>query len=267
MIVVIMAGGLGKRMESDLPKVLHKVYGIIDQKLVSNEFKFKNKMIGYDSCLKPMIIHVIDTSLKLNPKKIFIVVGAYKDIIEQTINEYIGPNDLIEYIIQEQALGTGHAVMCCLTRLQSYRNTKTLILSGDVPLISENTIKNLLNEPNKFLITKLKNPFGCGRIILQNDKVIKIIEEKDCSSEEKNIQLVNCGIYQINSDILLKLIPQITNNNKACEYYLTDIVELMVKNFIEISYYELNEYAQYEIKNVNTKADLESLNNFLLDLR
>ncbi len=262
-----MAGGLGKRMESDLPKVLHKVYGIIDQKNVYDEFKSNFKITGYDSYLKPMIVHVINTSLKLNPKKIFIVVGSYKDIIEKTINEYFDSNDLIEYIIQEKALGTGHAVMCCLPRLQSYPNTETLILSGDVPLISVNTIKNLINEPNKFLITKLTNPFGCGRIILENNKVIKIVEEKDCSSEEKNIKLVNCGIYQINSDILLKFIPQITNNNKACEYYLTDIVELMVKNFIEISYYELNECAQYEIKNVNTKVDLESLNNFLLDLR
>lgn len=260
MIVVIMAGGLGKRMESDLPKVLHKVYGVLDSKCNS-------EMTGYDNYLKPMIVHVINTALKLNPQKIFIVVGSYRDIIEQTINQYIENNDLIEYIIQEQALGTGHAILCCLSRLESYPDTKTLILSGDVPLISENTIKNLINQPNKFLITKLINPFGCGRVILGDDKVIKIIEEKDCNTEEKNIQLVNCGIYQINSDVLLKLIPQINNNNKAGEYYLTDIVELMVEHLIEISYYELSESSQYEIKNVNTKADLESLNNFLLDLR
>lgn len=264
MIVIIMAGGLGKRMESDLPKVLHKVYGIIEQK--PNNHCVSNYI--YEKYNKPMIVHVINSALKINPKKIFIIVGSYRDIIENTINQYIEPNDIIEYVIQEQALGTGHAVKCCLPRLVDYPDCKTLILSGDVPLISINTIEKLTNNSNKLLVTKLSNPYGCGRIILDgNRKLVKIVEEKDCDESQKLIQLVNCGIYQINSNVLIELLPKITNDNKANEYYLTDIISLMIEHQINIDFYELEECKQYEIKNINTKKDLEELNNFLLDLR
>ncbi len=265
MIVIIMAGGLGKRMESDLPKVLHKVYGVIEQNQMTNTH-ISNHV--YEDYSKPMIVHVINSALKINPKKIFVVVGSYKDIIQHTINQYIEPNDIIEYVIQEQALGTGHAVKCCLSRLVDYPNSKTLILSGDVPLISFNTIQKLTNNSNKILVTKLSNPYGCGRIILnEQNQLIKIIEEKDCDESQKLIQLINCGIYQINSNILIELLPKITNNNKANEYYLTDIIGLIKEHGLEIGLYELEESKQYEIKNVNSKKDLEELNNFLLNLR
>ncbi len=260
-----MAGGLGKRMESDLPKVLHKVYGVIEQThsidtCVSNHI--------YEKYNKPMIVHVINSALKINPKKILIIVGSYKDIIQQTINKYIEPNDIIEYVIQEQALGTGHAVRCCLPKLLEYPDCKTLILSGDVPLISINTIEKLINDSNKLLVTKLSSPYGCGRIILnEQNELVKIIEEKDCDESQKLIKLVNCGIYQINSNVLTELLPKITNNNKANEYYLTDIIGLMIEHGFEIGLYELEESKQYEIKNVNSKKDLEELNNFLLNLR
>ena len=106
-IVIIMAGGLGKRMNSDLPKVLHTVHN------------------------KPMLCHVIEQSLALNPYKIFIVVGKYKNIIEQTIGEL---NNKVDYIVQPEPLGTGHAIQCCRDELLRYPNKKVLILSGDVPL-------------------------------------------------------------------------------------------------------------------------------------
>ncbi len=265
MIVIIMAGGLGKRMESNLPKVLHEVYSIFNSNL-----PVRIDMMEYKHFLKPMIVHVIETALKLNPTKILIVVGQYKNLIESTINQFITQSEKIEYIIQEEALGTGHAIKCCLDKLSSYPNEQTLILSGDVPLISLNTLNNLLSDPdiNKILVTKLENPFGCGRIILNSqNQIIKIVEEKDCSDIQKLIDLVNCGIYQINSTVLCNLIPEIKNNNKANEYYLTDIIELMIKNNIPIEYYELEKIYSYEIKNVNTKKDLEELNNFLLDLK
>lgn len=265
MIVIIMAGGLGKRMESDLPKVLHKVYGFIEQNNI-NDTCVSNHV--YEDYSKPMIVHVINSALKFNPKKIFIIVGSYKEIIQKTIDQYIEPNDIIEYVIQEQALGTGHAVKCCLPRLIDYPDSQTLILSGDVPLISSDTIKKLTNNSNKLLVTKLSNPFGCGRIILdKDDRLVKIIEEKDCDETQKLINLVNCGIYQINSNVLIELLPKITNNNKANEYYLTDIISLMIEFGIEIGFCELEECKQYEIKNVNTKKDLDELNKFLLDLR
>lgn len=258
MIVIIMAGGMGKRMESDLPKVLHKV-------TYPN-----NKNIEY-----PMIIHVIMTSLKLNPTKIFIIVGKYRKIITETINNYIEQNvildnEQIEYVDQEIPMGTAHAIQCCLNQIAKYSNSNTnaLILSGDVPLITYNTLKKLLEgKSNRILITQLLNPFGCGRILFgQSGNLIGIREEKDCNEEEKLINLVNCGIYKISIDDLINLIPKISNNNKSNEYYLTDIIDLMIKDNIYIDTWKLNIEFQWEIKNVNTKKDLEELNKFICTL-
>lgn len=248
-----MAGGLGKRMESDLPKVLHEVVDPF------------NINIKY-----PMLVHVINTSIKLNPTKIFIIVGKYKNIIEETINKYINSNDLIEYVIQEPALGTAHAIKCSLPQISNYTNEKAIILSGDVPLISTNTLKGLDGDINKLLITELDNPYGCGRILFDKttntNKIIGIREEKDCNDEERKINYVNCGIYQIAVKDLVDLIPLIGNENKSNEYYLTDIIYLMIQNSIPIDTYVLKKYLQWEIKNVNTKKDLEFLNEYIKNM-
>jgi len=243
LVVLIMAGGLGKRMNSDIPKVLHNV-------------DFKQNL--------PMIVHVILTAISLNPAKIFIIVGKYKSIIEETINKYVN-SSIIEYVIQADALGTGHAIKCSLDQIKNYVDCKALILSGDVPLISSNTLNNLYyDQSNKLLVTELDDPTGCGRIILDIDhNILKIVEQKDCNDLEKNINLVNCGIYQIKVCDLLNLIPLISNNNKAGEYYLTDIIQLMIENNIKINYYNLPQSSHYEIKNVNSQKDLNDLNEFV----
>ena len=250
MIVIIMAGGLGKRMESYLPKVLHPV---VDPSNINIKY--------------PMLVYVINTSIKLNPKKIFVIVGKYKSIIEETINKYIKNNDLIEYVIQEPALGTAHAIKCTLLQISKYIDNKAIILSGDVPLISINTLSGLNGETNKLLITELDNPYGCGRILFDNimntNKIIGIREEKDCSDEERKINFVNCGIYQIAVKDLMDLIPLIKNENKSGEYYLTDIIYLMIQKSIPIDTYLLEKHSQWEIKNVNTKKDLENLNEYI----
>lgn len=249
MIVFVLAGGLGKRMGSDLPKVCHQVL---------------SKQTGQ---FAPMIVHTIITALKLNPEAIYIVVGIFRPLIEETISKYLSPEQfaLIQWVIQEEPLGTGHAILSGLEQLKSHPNTPTLILSGDVPLISCETLNNLLesSNENRLLVTELDNPNGCGRIILNEfNQIIKIVEEKDCDSDEKLIKLVNCGIYQFNSDDLVNLLPKITNNNKSSEYYLTDIIGLMIESGINISFHNLVKELQYEIKNVNTLKDLEELNNF-----
>jgi UDP-N-acetylglucosamine diphosphorylase/glucosamine-1-phosphate N-acetyltransferase len=246
MIIIIMAGGLGKRMDSNIPKVLHEV-------VLPNNTKIKY----------PMLIHVILTAIKLNPKKIFIIVGKFKEIISQTISNYISNQNLIEYVEQTEALGTGHAIKCCLPFISNFIEDNAIILSGDVPLISPKTLANLIGQTNKILITKLIDPTGCGRIIFSDKQILKIVEQKDCSDSEKLIQYVNCGIYQIKVKDLNNLIPLITNNNKSNEYYLTDIIDLMIQNNIPINTWELADSNQYEIKNVNTKIDLEELNNFI----
>lgn len=255
MIVIIMAGGLGKRMESDLPKVLHPV---IDPSNIDIKY--------------PMLVHVLNTSIKLKPKKIFVIVGKYKNIIEETINKCIKNNDLIEYVIQEPALGTAHAIKCTLPQISKYIDDKAIILSGDVPLISINTLRGLDGKTNKLLITELDNPYGCGRILFDNimgistNKIMGIREEKDCNDEERKINFVNCGIYQIAVKDLMNLIPLIKNENKSGEYYLTDIIYLMIQNSIPIDTYLLEKHSQWEIKNVNTKKDLEYLNEFMKNM-
>lgn len=251
--ITILAGGLGKRMNSSIPKVLHKVNN------------------------KPMIVYIIETSLKLNPKKIMIVVGCYKDIIKETIENYIHSN-IIEYTLQETALGTGDAIKSTLSTLsKSASNVNNIILNGDVPMLKYKTIRDIyqfyLDSKSQLLITtiKLKNPFGFGRICFKHTngvnknqfeqyQVNKIIEEKDCSLEEKLIDVVNCGIYITNKDTLLKCIPQITNNNAQKEYYITDIVHLCEGTKLA---YILPENKFDEIYNINTEDQLNYVNKTL----
>lgn len=256
--ITILAGGLGKRMNSTLPKVLHKVNN------------------------KPMIVYIIETSLKLNPKKIIIVVGRYKNIIKETIDNYI-QSDIIDYALQKTALGTGDAVKSTLSMLhESNDNVDNIILNGDVPMLKYETIRDIyqfyLDSGSRLLITtiKLKNPFGFGRICFKQSsspvktntphmlnkfekfQVDKIIEEKDCSLEEKLIDIVNCGIYITNKNTLLEYIPQIKNNNAQKEYYITDIVHLC--EGMKIGYI-LPENKFDEIYNINTADQLNYVNN------
>jgi len=236
-IILIMAGGLGKRMNSSLPKVLHLLKE------------------------KPLIIHVIETALKINPIKIGIIVGKYREIIEITINKYLKDISKIEYIIQPEALGTGHAIMCCNNFLSNYKTYNVTILSGDVPLIKSDTLKRLNTSLNKceatILINKLDNPYGYGRIIIDRDQFIKIVEEKDCNEIESKVDLVNSGIYSFKSNTILNNITKITNNNKQNEYYLTDIFNFINKKSIDLLYLE----NKYEIMGVNTPEQLISLEN------
>lgn len=238
LIITIMAGGLGKRMESNIPKVIHKLNNI------------------------PLIIHVINTALQLNPKKILIIVGKYKIEIEEEIKKYINQNIIeknIEYIIQKEPLGTGHAIRCCIDYFKNNINSNILILSGDVPLISKSTLLKFINSDKNIslLINEINNPYGYGRIIIKNNNFDKIIEEKDANDKEKLINIVNSGIYYIKSELLVKYLPLINNNNNQNEYYLTDILEIIKnKEKINISLFLLEKNKNYEILGVNTKEQL-----------
>lgn len=244
LIIVIMAGGLGKRMNSDLPKVLHCIKG------------------------KPMLVHVIKQSLLLNPCKVLIVVGKYKDIIKNTINRYldIDPNK-INFIYQEEPLGTGHAIECCLTELYKFQsNSVTLILSGDVPLLQHETLKTFLqyNNDAKIMTTLLDNPTGYGRIMEDNNIFTKIVEEKECLIDEKLVKKVNCGVYAFKTELLCKYIKKLDNNNSQGEYYLTDIIKLIKCNEdIIIDTINIPKKIQYQIMGVNTIEQLNELELYL----
>jgi bifunctional N-acetylglucosamine-1-phosphate-uridyltransferase/glucosamine-1-phosphate-acetyltransferase GlmU-like protein len=157
--VIIMAGGLGKRMKSDLPKVLH----LVNQ--------------------QPMIVKVLQTAIQLDPKQILIVVGKYRTIIQSTIKKYI--NYPIIYVNQEEPRGTANAVQCCLPYLT--RSQKVFILSGDVPLISKDTLVHLMDQTDQcgMVVAKFDRPDGLGRILTQESKFIRIIEDKDCSKKKR----------------------------------------------------------------------------------
>lgn len=248
LVISIMAGGMGKRMESNIPKVLHKIGDY------------------------PLIVHIIKTCLKINPKKILIIVGKYKDIIENEISNYIDENivkQYIEYIIQKEALGTGDAIKSCIENYKNNIKCRNLILSGDVPLISQETLLNFINKSDNcgVLINELDNPYGYGRIIINNSKFIKIIEEKDCDDEERKVNLVNSGIYCISCELLVKYLKMINNNNNQKEYYLTDILEIIKNNEkIEINTFLLDKNKNYEILGINTKKQLEELEEIYKNL-
>lgn len=250
-IILIMAGGLGKRMNSDLPKVL---------------FKFNNK---------PLIIHIIENSLKLNPFSLVLIVGKHKLLIQQTIEQFINKEELykINYIIQEEAKGTGHAILCAKNYLSRYLNKNILILSGDTPLIDNTLMKKMLNNLNnlKICITNLQNPYGYGRIVNyindNNSKYTKIIEEKDCNEEEKLIQIVNCGVYAFNINLLLKYLSLITNDNKQNEYYLTQLIEIITINEnIKIELLEIDNKENYKVLGINTRGQLLELENIIKNI-
>ena len=248
--VVVMAGGLGKRMQSELPKVLHKV--------------------GF----KPMLVHILESLRTLHKNyypinKLIVVVGKFREIIKSTLEQYINISEII-FVDQLNPMGTGHALQCCLEELTNdptFYHSNTLILSGDVPLIRPETLFNLIDEVEylKIMVTKLANPVGYGRIIETYDesgvKIFnRIVEEKDCSPDEGMIKKVNCGIYVINTELLSSYLPHLNNNNSQKEYYLTDIIEIIKNNTdVKIEMYEIPKENQYEIMGVNTIEQLKEL--------
>lgn len=240
--VVILAGGLGKRMKSDIPKVLH--------------------------CLqnKPMLVHVIEKALALTPIRIFVVVGKYKDIIENTLKNYINMNQ-IEFVVQEEALGTGHAIQCCKDALSPYNDSHTLVLCGDVPLLQEDTMKKMCTGISlcNLLGTHMKNPYGYGRIKTDNQgQFEKIIEQKDCNDEEEKLTLINAGVYAFDTRSLCDFVMKLNNNNGNSEYYLTDVPELIQKTHPKsVTLYTIPPEDQLQLTGVNTKEDLQVLHKYL----
>jgi bifunctional N-acetylglucosamine-1-phosphate-uridyltransferase/glucosamine-1-phosphate-acetyltransferase GlmU-like protein len=240
-VAIIMAGGLGSRMNSNIPKVLHKL----------------NKL--------PLIVHILLNlevfSKRINLKQILIVVGKYRVEIQNTIEEYI-KLPYITYVQQDEPKGTGHAVKCCSNELLKYNDCDVIVLSGDVPFFSPQSMFLLTQDLNnvKIVVTEMENPHGYGRIITDNYRFLRIKEHNDCSIDELNIQKVNCGIYSFNVNILLKWISNIKNNNAKEEYYLTDIIELIKEGEnIDIEMIEIPIDKHYEILGINTIEQLEML--------
>lgn len=240
MSVIILAGGLGKRMCSPLPKVLHK---LLD---------------------KPMLVHVLENALTLSPRMIYIVVGKYEAIIRETLEQYMNIDNIV-FVNQPEALGTGHAIQCARPyMLGQPESDRVLILSGDVPLLKSQTMKDVMEraeEPVTIMTSTAENPHGYGRIITDKyNKFVKIVEEKDCNNQEREIDVVNAGVYAFQIGLLCKYLPMISNNNAQQEYYLTDLFEIVREHeSMDIGMYHLPVEQSIELTGINTKEQLEEL--------
>ncbi|MBO8161266.1 MAG: bifunctional UDP-N-acetylglucosamine diphosphorylase/glucosamine-1-phosphate N-acetyltransferase GlmU [Thermosipho sp. (in: Bacteria)] len=224
MKVLILAAGLGKRMKSKYPKVIHKILG------------------------KPMINWVIDTA------RVFGKVGVVLGYKAEEVKKFL-PDD-IEIYIQEEQLGTGHAVLCAKEFIDE--NENLLILYGDVPFISQVTLKKLeqehlkMNNEVTILTAILENPAGYGRIVKEGNK-IRIVEDKDATSEIKEIKEINTGIYIFNGKFIKKNLDNLNNKNAQGEYYLTDVVSFAEKVSTVIT------EDIFEVTGINDKVQLAKL--------
>lgn len=238
LIVTILAGGIGKRMNSDLPKVLHM---------------FQNR---------PMIVRIIEQALLLTPKKILIVTGIYDKLIRDTVLKYLGGKmyQTLTFIVQEQPLGTGDAVRCTIGE---YDDTdRVLILNGDMPNIDHCLLSKFIDKSknNLLLVSKVENPTGYGRILCNvHGSLERIVEEKDANENEKNIDTINTGIYCLKGSDLKRYIIMIDNCNNQREYYLTTIIELLISDNIVVDTYTLEKNDSHTILGVNTVEQLKFL--------
>lgn len=226
---VILAGGKGTRMESDLPKVLHKV------------------------CGKSMVHYTIQAAKDAGATDVIVVVGYNGQLVKREIV------DVVDFAEQHEQLGTGHAVMCAKDKIGSAGDV--VVLCGDTPLITAETIKKLYelhkHEYNGVTVLSaiLDDPTGYGRIIRDEEgKFVKIVEHKDCTEQELKVNEINSGMYVFNAEALSASLGLLTNNNAQGEYYLTDTVAIIKNAGLKINALPVDDIN--EILGVNTLTQL-----------
>ena len=231
--VIILAAGQGSRMKSALPKVLHPIAG------------------------KALVQHVIDTSYELNANKIIGVYGHGGDIVPKTIAD-----DNVTWVVQEEQLGTGHAVDQAMPEVAD--KDIALILYGDVPLIKKETLEQLIEKATSgfaLLTVELDDPTGYGRIVRGEDgKVERIVEHKDSTEDEKLITEINTGILAVNAGELRAWLKRLDNSNAQGEYYLTDVIAMAVNDDIEVK--TVNPQSEEEVLGVNSRLQLAELEGY-----
>lgn len=229
--VIVLAAGKGTRMRSTLPKVLHPLAG------------------------KPLLQHVLDTARHLTDGPVSVVIGHGSDEIRQAIT-----GDNINWVNQEEQLGTGHAVLQAVGGL--HQDIPSLVLYGDVPLIKPETLEKLLSlvddDTLALLTVELDNPAGYGRIIRGADGTVEaIVEEKDATDTQKSLSEVNTGVMAFPPGFLRQYLPQLKNNNAQSEYYLTDLIA--IARFRNIAVRALKTQSPFETEGVNSRAQLHNL--------
>jgi len=229
--VIILAAGQGTRMQSKLPKVLHPLAG------------------------KPMLGHVIDASRKIDAMAIHVVVGHGAEKVKAAYSD----NDL-QWALQEQQLGTGHAVAQALPAVKD--NSIVLIAYGDVPLIEPATLSALVASTSdahlSLLTVHLDDPSGYGRIIRdEKNQITAIIEQKDASAEQLKIEEVNTGILAVTAKKLREWLPKLSAENAQGEYYLTDIISMAVADGMRVI--AQHPVSAWEVQGVNNRQQLSEL--------
>ena len=229
--IIILAAGKGTRMQSRLPKVLHKIAG------------------------QPLLSHVLTAAKTVNDAKSIVVTGFGADQVENTIGKQADA-----FVTQPQQLGTGHAVQCALPHIRE--NSKVLILYGDVPLIAPETIAKMLDavtaDQMGLLTVILDDPSGYGRIIRDTDNNISaIVEQKDASPEQLKVNEVNTGVMALTSQQLMGWLPQIDNNNAQGEYYLTDLIAIATSDSVKVK--SIQPQSATEVEGVNNRVQLSQL--------
>lgn len=230
-ICLILAAGQGTRMKSDLAKVLHPL------------------------CGKPLVEHVVRSAQQAGMAKIVVVVGHQADQVKSALK-----GSDVEFVLQAEQKGTGHAVMQALPIIQNFVG-ELLVLYGDVPLIRPGTINDLLKEHRKernactMLTTIIEQPGSYGRIIRDKDgSVSKIVEAKDATPEELAVKEINPAIYAFENQRLVEALSQLKPNNKQGEYYLTDVIGIFKGQGLKIAAQIVED--SREVLGINTPEEL-----------
>ena len=227
--IVILAAGKGKRMYSEKPKVLHTLAG------------------------KPLVQHVLDCAVALQPAQICVVYGHGGETVPNAMRQYFA-----KFVLQEQQLGTGHAVRQAMPHLSD--DGQTLVLYGDVPLIQQSTLQQLQQAGSGLVLLTINmdHPAGYGRIVRDGaGKVCQIVEEKDATAQQRAIQEVNTGILMAPTRLLREWLSKLQNNNAQGEYYLTDIVAMAVEQGVAV--HTAQPAHLWEVLGVNSKVQLAEL--------
>ncbi len=236
--VIILAAGLGKRMKSRFPKVTHILSG------------------------KPLLLHVLAAARRLKPGKLGVIIGHGAEAVRQACR-----SDDVTWVVQEQQLGTGHAVLCAKNAFRELAGD-ILILSGDVPLISDVTLKGIIHwhrqhQASVTLVTALlKEPRGYGRVLRHADgEVAGIIEEADATDAQQQLKEVNAGIYVASAPLLFSALEKVKNHNEQGEYYLPDIVAIALEQGERVATFKVDD--PREVMGINTREDLAQMEKTL----
>lgn len=230
--VIVLAAGKGSRLKSDVPKIYHKIFE------------------------KELLAHISDLFDRKSYNVHFVISEEYVEVLKRIVG------DDVKYTIDNEQIGTGNSVKLALKDIDS-TDSKTIILNGDCPLFTVESIEEALEFSQETfsdltLITAMpQKTFGYGRVVKRFDEIIKIVEEKDANNKEKQIREVNTGTYIIQTNKLKDHIEKIENNNAQQEFYLTDIIEIFIKNKLKCNTYPLQD--ETEMYNINNRQQLSEV--------